>query len=186
MINNRVFAIVALLLAVGLFFGYINPTWLGSIAETKAAIESTDVALTAAGTYAKREADLLLERNAIDESNLKRLELMVPSSVDNVALILSIYGLAARSGFVLSSIDIAKDTPAAQSSTPGLGSASVAGPTSSIDLTLAGTGNYKAFMAFIEGLERSQRILDVRNVRVTSAPTGVYSYQMSVRFYWLR
>lgn len=186
MINNRVVAIIALLLALGLFFAYINPMWTTTIAETNAAIASSDTALAAAEKYAEREADLLVKRNAIEADSLKRLELTVPSSVDNVALILSIYGLAARSGFALSSIDVAKEAAAGGSSTPGLASGQATGPLSSIDLTLSGTGTYKAFRAFLAGLEQSQRILDVRNVRVTSAPNGVYSYQMSVRFYWLR
>lgn len=186
MMNNRVIAIIALLLSLGLFFAFINPLWTGAIAETNAAIASTDTALIAADAYAKREADLLVKRNAIDADGLKRLELTVPSSVDNVALILSIYGLAARSGFALSSIDVAKEAPSSGSNTPGLTSGQATGPLSSIDLTLSGTGTYKAFRTFLAGVEQSQRILDVRNVRVTSAPSGVYTYQMSVRFYWLR
>jgi len=53
--NSRILPILALLVAIGIFFGYINPTWTGDIAATKTAIENDAQALAAADSFAARQ-----------------------------------------------------------------------------------------------------------------------------------
>ena len=36
------------------------------------------------------------------------------------------------------------------------------------------------------GIEKSLRLLDVQDLVVKGSDTGVYTYQMHIRFYWLR
>lgn len=186
--NDRILPLLALLLALGIFFLYVNPAWSGSIAETKAAIALDDQALDAANQYAAQQNTLASSRNAIDPSYLTRLSTFLPDSVDNVGLILDLNALAARSGFSLSNIDVISNaTAGGGSATPSQGLPAIGmNPVGSIDLSLSAAGTYGALQSFLAGVERSARLLDVRDIVVKGSDTGVYNYQMSIRLYWLR
>lgn len=180
--NSRILPIFALLLAAMLFFAYVSPTWNGAIADTQAAIESNDAALVSAQEYNKKKEVLAQQYNEMDATSLKRLNALLPDSVDNVSLILSLNALAAGSGLVLSNVDVSAGTNA--DATGSL--ATNTSPVNSIDLSLAATGSYASFQKFLDGVERSQRLLDVRNLNVTGSNTNQYTYQMTIRLYWLR
>lgn len=189
--SNRIFAIIALMVAIGIFFVYVSPTWSGPIAAAKASIASDDQALAAAQTYAAQQSQLTAERNQIDPADLARLTTFLPSSVDNVGLILDLNGLAARSGLSLSNINIAapsagsgKTSPAGMP--PGAIAAAGGNPVGSVDLSLSAVGTYAALKAFLVGVEKSERLLDVRDISINGSDTGVYTYQMTIRIYWLR
>lgn len=184
--NSHILPALALMIAVGVFFAYVNPVWSGPIAATKAAIASDVKALAAAKEYTAKENELARARDDIDPANLERLETFLPDSIDNVGLIVDINALAARSGLSISDVDVARsDARGVQSSSAGL-SSSQASPVGSVDLSLSAIGTYKALQTFLVGIEKSARLLDVRSIAVESSNTGVYSYDMTVRLYWLR
>ncbi|MDE1919426.1 MAG: hypothetical protein KGH56_01875 [Patescibacteria group bacterium] len=187
MISNRVLPLFALMLAFGIFFTYVQPAWTGSIAATGNAIAADDQALAAASAYIAQQNTLAAARNAIDPASLTRLSTFLPDSVDNVGLILDLNALAARSGLSLSNIDVtsADGSTSGTSAISALPTARV-NPVGSIDLSLSAVGTYAALQSFLVGVERSQRILDVRDVVVRGSDTGVYNYQMKLRLFWLR
>lgn len=192
--NSRVLPALALILSVGIFFAYIKPTWSGPVKEIKNAIEKDEQALIAADEYKKKQNVLASARNAIDQDNLNRLSVFLPDSVDNVGLILNINALAARSGLSLANIDVVTENiqgagnKSSASSEPSSGALQVAraNPVGSVDMSLSAIGTYSALQAFISGIEKSARILDVRDITVKGSDTGVYNYQMTIRLYWLR
>jgi Tfp pilus assembly protein PilO len=179
---SRILPIVAFCIALAIFFGYVNPAWTGSIATTQAAINADNQGLAAANDYTARQNQLASARNAIDPASLAALTTLLPDSVNNVRLILDLDALAARSGLSLTSIDVATSPSSTSSDTS---SASV-NPVGSVDLSLSATGSYAALKTFLEGVESSARLLDVTDLTVTGSDTGVYSYKMNVRLYWLR
>ena len=182
--NSRVLPSLALMISVGIFFAYVKPVWSGPIAETKIAIVNDEQALIAAHEYKAKENELASARNAIDPDNLARLSTFLPDSVDNVRLILDINALAARSGLSLSNINVVKS----DSGSTGGGALPAAreNPVGSVDLSLSAIGTYSALNVFLAGVEKSARLLDVRDIVVKGSDTGVYNYQMSIRLYWLR
>ena len=182
---NRLLTFVALAAALGIFFGYINPTWTGPIAEAKKAIQADNDALAAAGEFTAKQNELASARNAIDPGNLSRLESFLPDSVANVGLILDLNALAARSGISLSSIDVAQSAASGSGNNTALPAAGDS-PVGSIDLQLSAIGTYASLHAFLEGVERSVRLLDLTELTVKGSDTGVYTYTMSMRLYWLR
>ena len=186
--STRVLPTLALMISVGIFFAYVRPVWSGPITETKAAIQSNKKALVAASAYKMRESELAAARDSIDPANLARLATFLPDSVDNVGLILNINALAARSGILLSNIDVAANNSAASGDTNADGTPSIASvdPIGSIDLSLSATGSYASLQAFLKGIEKSARLLDIREILVTGSDTGVYTYRMTMRLYWLR
>jgi hypothetical protein len=186
--NNRLIPTFALLVAGGIFFFYVMPTWSGSIATMRTTIASDNRALAAATTYETQQDQLAAAYNQIDLVALKRLTTLLPGSVDNVSLILNLNALAARSGLALSNIDVLTNTAASGGSTGNAGASSDAmstNPVGSVDLALSAVGTYAALQSFLVGVEKSQRLLDVRDIIVKGSDTGVYTYQMKITFYWL-
>ena len=184
--NSRILPVFALLAAIGIFFGYVKPAWTTDVTATKAAIEDDDQALAMASQYAAQQNQLASARNAIDPDDLARLSSFLPDSVDNVGLILNLNALAARSGLSLSNVDVV--TAAANGSGAHAAGASTSGasPVHSVDLSLSAIGSYEAFQTFLSGVEKSQRLLDIRDIVVKGSDTGVYNYQMTLRLYWLQ
>lgn len=182
--NNRLVPTLALLVAFGIFFGYIAPTWSGSIGKARTAIAADDKALAAATTYATQQNELAAARNSINPSDIARLTTLLPNSVDNVGLILDLNALAARSGLALSNIDVL--TSASAGSAAANPAAAAANPVGSVDLSLSAVGTYTSLQAFLKGVERSQRLLDVKDIVVKGSDTGSYTYQMKITLYWLR
>lgn len=188
MMNDRIIPLFAFMIGLGIFFSYVRPTWSGAIAETKVAIVAADQALTAASTYISQQNTLATAQNAIEPANLDRLSTFLPDSVDNVGLILDLNALAARSGLSLSNVDVSANAAAntATSPAPGALPAARTNPVGSIDLSLSAVGTYAALQTFLTGVEKSQRLLDVRDIVVRGSDTGVYNYQMKLRLFWLR
>lgn len=185
--NSRVLPAIALLIAIGIFFSYVDPTWTGAIAETKTKIAADDQALEAANRFIEQENQLAQARSAIDPTNLARLTTFLPDSVDNVGLILDLNALAASTGLSLSSIDItANDTTAALASANIGATGMPVSPLNSVDLSLSAIGTYPALKSFLSGIEKSLRLLDVQTLDIKGSDTGVYGYQMKLRIHWLR
>jgi Tfp pilus assembly protein PilO len=182
--NNRILPSLSLIIAVAAFFMYVSPTWSGSIAATKAAIANDDQALSAASQYVAEQNQLATERDAIDPTDLARVTAFLPDSVDNVGLILDLNALAAHSGLSLANIDVVANS-SDSSRSPATGSAG-ASPLGSVDLSLSAIGTYAALQNFLRGVERSRRLVDIRDLIVRGSDTGVYNYQMVLRLYWLR
>ncbi|HUX80775.1 MAG TPA: hypothetical protein VMV38_00395 [Candidatus Paceibacterota bacterium] len=184
--NTRIIPGLAFVVALGIFFFYVNPTWTGSIAKTNAAIAADNQALAAAQEYTARQDSLVAARNAIDPANLAALATFLPSSVDNVGMVLDLNALASRSGLSVSNIDvITNDTSSAANTNAGTLPATGANPVGSVDLSLSAFGTFDSLQSFLVGVESSQRLLDVRDLTIKGSTTGVYTYQMILRLYWL-
>lgn len=188
---NRLLPFIFILLAIVLFFGYIRPTWNGSIAQAKSDIDSYDAALTAASNFSANEAALEQQRDAIPGDQLNRLNAFLPDSVDNVQLILDLNALAIRSGILLSNFTMATQPniplPTGDVTDESQGT-NVSGSNSLVDyltLSVAATGTYGGFRAFLAGAEQSLRPLDIVNINVSDSDTGVYTYAVTFKFYWL-
>lgn len=188
--NSRILPAIAFVVAMGILFGYAGPTWNGAVASAKASIATDEEALRSAKAFADKEAALTAEQVAIDADGLKRVAVFLPDSVDNVRLILDLNTLAAKSGVSLSNVDVT-DNSAKNNNKNGIAPSAMGSvpvpsdPADSADLSLTAIGTYPAFHTFLVGIEKSARLLDARDIVVKGSDTGVYTYQMKVRFYWL-
>ncbi len=183
--SNRILPSLAILIAIGIFFAYVNPTWTGAIASAKATIAADDASLVTARHYVTQQNELAAERDAIDQKDLSTLTAFLPDSVNNVGLILDLNTLAARTGLSITAIDVtgntgkkANESSGAQNSPDEL--------VGTVDLALSAQGTFAAMQTFLAGIERSERLLDVQDIVVHDSVTGIYTYQMRIRLYWLR
>jgi hypothetical protein len=187
---ERLLPILLILIAIGLFFGYTQPTYTGSIAQLSAQVKSYDSALAAANAFKAKEAELETEQQAVSPTDRARLESFLPDGVDNVQLILDLNALATRSGIKLSDFttdmpDTTQTAPAPTTSGNGI-ALTTGGPTDSLNVSVTGIGSYKSFRTFLAGIESSLRPLDLESLSVSDSDSGVYSYNMRFRIYWLK
>lgn len=185
---QRLFPIVLILVAVGIFFTYTNPTFSGPVADAQTKIRGYNSALAAAESFKEQESRLSIERAAIPAEGLERLQSFLPDNVNNIQLILDLDALAARAGVQLSNFSIENDgkQPDAQNTTDGGLALESTSPVGQLNVTVTAIGTYSAFRRFLESAEKSLRLLDVVGVNVTTADSGVYTYDITFRIYWLQ
>lgn len=201
---QRLLPFIVIAFAIALFFLYVKPTYSGPIHDTRAQIASYNDALAAADRFQQKEAQLTQERAQIPADSLARVSEFLPDGVDNVQLILDLDALAARSGVTLSDFSTVgavngagasanpqpanNSTPSSGATISTLGQAGLSSnsPVDSIQLTFKATGTYSAFRGFLAGMENSLRPLDVTDLKITQSDTGVYTYNVTVRIYWLQ
>jgi hypothetical protein len=195
---SRLLPLIAIVFALAVIFLYIRPTYSSSITQTRDQIKSYDDALAAADRFQQKEAELTQSRAQIPAESLARLNEFLPDGVDNVQLILDLNALAARSGMALSDFDTKNSSDGSSVATagqpitpsgtagPGMDTLVSSSPIDSIDLTFKATGTYSSFRTLLDGMENSLRQLDVVNVDLDKSDTGVYTYTVTTRIYWLR
>lgn len=187
MITARLLPLALIIGAIAVVFSYIQPTNDGQIATLKTEIKDLDTALAAARDFKGKELELTRQRAELPQNELTRLGAYLPDNVDNVQLIVDLNALGDRSGVALSGFNIIGDVEA--QAVPDANSAlslETANPIDSILLTVSANGTYNAFRTFLAGLESSLRQLDVVELAVQDSDTGVYTYNLTLRLYWLR
>lgn len=181
---GRIIPLFILIGALALFFGHVQPEFNGTIAGLRAKISAYDKALAAAGQFSEKEKTITNQQSAIPSDDLMRIAKFLPDGVDNVQLIVDLNALASRSGVKLSNFNVAQ--PEEESLDAGRAASDVVGPTRSLDITVKGIATYSAFRTFLDGVEHSLRPLDLVALSIQDSETGVYSYDMTFRIYWLR
>jgi hypothetical protein len=199
----RLLPFVLILAALGILFGYVNPKYTGDITSNNQTLAASNAALAASQDFMSKENQLIAQRNSIDPANLARLQTFMPNSIDNIQLITDVSALIARSGLSLTSISVSANAVAAPSAGGTSGTAAAVGSggtngvagnyplqstslTNSLDLVLSVTGSYAAFQTFLLATEQSLRPMNVVHLDLKDSTTGVYSYDVTFRLYWLR
>ncbi len=197
---SKALPIVLLLIAGGIFAGYVHPTVTKDIAAARAEVKKYDAALTAAARYEQKQTQLATEQQALPTDGIERLEQYLPDNVDNVQLILDLDGLASRSGLTITNFNTTEsvtspkasadaaangEVPPAPSASGQVLSVDPSKPYESLDLSITASGSYAQMRMFLDGVESSLRPLDLIQLQITDSPTGVYKYQMTFRLYWL-
>ncbi len=183
---SRILPLLLVAIAVGVILAYVHPTYTLSIAQLKTEIKGYDGALDAARMFSEREAELVNQRNGIDPAGLARLEEFLPDNVENVQLFLDLDSLASRTGMTIQDLDVSEALAPTSDAGDDASSLGLDAPIDHIDLTLSATGTYASMRAFVEGTEKSLRMLDLMEIALQDSPTGVYTYDMRFRLYWLR
>ena len=173
--------------AIALFVLYTNPTYQ-KIKGLSLQNKSYTDALDKAQKLGELRGNLLAKRNSFQPADLEKIQHILPDNVDNIRLIIDINNIASRHGLTLTNVSLGTldkngGNPADTSATPGT-------PIGSVDVGFSiSTNNYDTFLAFLQDLEHSLRLLDVMSLAFSANPeagTGQIAYTFTVRTYWLR
>ncbi len=128
----------------------------------------------------QKERDRLTEKfNSFNQSDLDRLEKIVPDSVDNIKLILEIQEVAQNQGILISNVEFEPEqfvdaTEASPEQTRSQQQANLRRPGSAtnldyevFDLEFSVAGKYGAFIDFMRLLEQSLRVVDIKSIAFT-------------------
>ncbi len=194
---------IAILVALGVFLGYIHPTYTKDVATLKTEIGNYDRALVAASDYLSKQDEIAEKRKTLTDEDVARLKGFLPDGVDNVQLIIDLNALATGAGLSVSDIDVkgSGDGPARPASSaptntqidPATGRQVASAPltkgtpTDSVDLSVKLTGTYTNLFTFLSAVENSLRPLDVVALTMQEVPqSSLYTFTMTIRVYWLR
>lgn len=189
---RTIISFICLIAAGSIFFLYTKPEY-DTVKATNAEIAQYDQALEKAAELQQLKQGLLARYNTFNSSDIDRLQKLLPDHVDNVRLILDIDSLAGRHGMALQNV-VVSSAESVQSSSNQSASAAVGASKQkydSVTIKFTTQGNYDTFLAFLGDLEKSLRIVDLVSLSLSNsalAPSNnpVYSYDMTLRTYWLK
>lgn len=174
---------ILLVAAIGLFAGYINPTYQGT-KGISVQTASYDQALTTSKQLKAQRDQLLSKRDTFSQADVQKLQEMLPDNVDNIRLIIDINNIAARHSLTLK--DVSLGTVSSASSARSAVAIGASGdPVGSVELGFTVSSNYANFMAFLADLEHSLRLIDVEKLSFKNSNTAANDYVLTIRTYWL-
>lgn len=179
------FPILFILLSIGLFFMYVDPTYK-IIQETLKEEEKFNHALDKSKELQEVRDRLLSRYNTFSTEELNRLSKLLPDHVDNVRLILDIDHIASAYGMRIKNVAVGNK---------GNKPEGVIGPDivpyQSVSLAFSIVSSYDALKDFIRDLEKSLRIVDITDISLASSKSileksDLYEYNISLKTYWLK
>ena len=169
-------------LAIGLFVMYINPAYQ-EVKVLSAEAASYDDALNKSQELRQKRDELIKKRNTFSNENQRRLEYLLPDNVDNIRLIIDINNIAARRSLTLKNVEIG-NLGGRSGERSALAVGSSGDPIGSVELGFSVTAGYDNFVAFMQDLVSSLRLVDVEKISVK--PDGdLGDYKVTIRTYWL-
>ncbi len=178
---TSILAYIILTLSIG--YAFVYPSWndIRALMDEKQKYQDS---LDKTAQIESRKNELLAELNSMSAADRQNIETVVPSSLNFVKLVSDIDAVGAKRDISISKITFQELNPSIG------GSISEAQAPNAYQSALIGfsfTTNYDNFRAFLDELETSMRILDVKSLKIDPGPNGA-TFQYSVEFeaYWLK
>lgn len=177
-------SLVSLIAAGAIFFMYTQPTY-DTVQAQNATIGQYDQALQKATELQTIKQTLLSKYNSFNPTNIERLQKLLPDHVDNVRLILDMDNLAQKHGMAMQNVAVsAAPNQNAQTAVGTINASKQKYDSLTIKFTTVGT--YDTFRQFLGDLQSSLRIVDLVALDLTPVDTVRYSYDITLRTYWLK
>jgi len=176
---RNITSIILILASLGLFFGYVDPTY-SEVKELRIEQADYDRALSNSKELQAERDKLLTKFNNMSASDLDKLTKLLPDNIDNVRLIIDIDNIASTYGMRVRNF---KTETGETSEVVGLNQT----PYGTLTLTFSTTATYSTFLAFMNDLEKSLRLIDVASVQFAASDVNqLYDYSVSIKTYWLK
>lgn len=124
--------------------------------------------------------NILSQYNSISQEHLDRMDKMLPSRVNSIEAILEVERIAKNTGMSLKTID-AMNSDGEKSSEN-----SKKEKINSIPINMKLSGSYSSFVAFLDSLEKSLRLVDVEKIDFASGDVDLYEYNIAAKIYWVK
>ncbi len=188
-----IFPTILLLLSIGLFIEYTNPSYQ-SLAAQRALASKYDNALTNAKTIAQQRDALNTKYHSLAPESLTRLSKLLPDNADNMRLIIDIQQMAQSYGMTLSSIKF--DADATKTAAAGVQSAAAAPADvahaaedyGTFNLQFTVSASYQNFQSFLRDIEANLRLTDIQSIEFSALDQskGTTTYTVKLSTYWLK
>lgn len=180
-----IFSIILVIAAVAGFVIYVNPMMADVKALSAQSDEYKSVIANAKQLEVARDG-LLKTYNQLSQTDRVRLATMLPTSPENVSLILEVNAAAERSGLLLQNVKVIdQDDRASRQRNASL--SALPQDVGLVQLEISVVGPYSAFTTFVKDIERNGRLIDFTKVSfVALDDKASYQYTVGLRTYWLR
>ncbi len=182
--SRLIFPLLLVGSAVALFVVYTDPAYQ-EVKNLQSQVAAYDEALDKSQELKRTRDQLISRRNTFPAESLQKLEKILPDNVDNIRLIIDINAIAARHLLSIKNIELGEisDSSASRSAVAVGSSGSAVG---SVKLGFTVSSSYDNFLAFLQDLEHSLRVVDIESVSFSVQPeTEINDYTFSIRTYWL-
>ena len=186
--TKLVIAGIGFILSGSIFFAYTKPSY-ENVGIIKAQIAQYDEALQKAAELDALKNTLIAKRNSFSQADMERLKLMLPDHADNISLILELDSLASHYGMALENADVTSNSSTAGATEATAGDVIGNSPSySTITLHFSTFGTYEHFRSFMRDVETSLRLVDLVSLTVApdAATKGSYTYDVTIKTYWLK
>ena len=198
-----IFSISFIIIALGLFLVVINPLY-GEVNQLRTDVSTYNVALNNSTELQKTRDSLINVYKSVKKEDIDRLTHFLPSTINNIGLILEIEKIANLHGMPIGNIRFDTKSLENQTTTTPTDNIVVAEsdpadnlPYGIFPMEFTIEGKYETFVEFLKDLEHNLRLVDINSISfnvpsVTVSPTGgtsnssVYSYTLKVNTYWFK
>lgn len=185
-----------LIITIVLFFVVVNPLY-EDIQQLKTDVVSYDQALDNSTDLQKTRDSLVDIYKKIKQEDKDKLEHLLPSTIDNIELILEIEKIANLHGMPISDMKFEIKETNNTSTTKNVIEAN--DPSSSLPygifpMQFSTEGSYSNFVDFLKDLEDNLRVIDVKAISFNvnnpslnkTGQSNTYNYSLKVQTYWLK
>lgn len=201
-------SILFLVIAVLLFFFFIDPTY-GDVKELRTNVATYNAALSNSTDLQKTRDGLVGQYKEIKETDRDRLVRLLPSTINNIELILEIEKIANLHGMPVGDIKfdstniVTNKDDSNKSETVAVAESNPSDYLSygifPVEFTIE--GRYDTFISFLKDLENNLRLVDVKSISFSvpassgssEVATGankidpsIYRYSLKIETYWLK
>lgn len=180
--------LILIIVSIGVFFSFIDPEYdeIKVLLDTR---EENKEMLELAEELKRKREELQRDFRNISAEQKRDLNRLLPETVDNVRLILDINNIAESFGLIITGISVSDNQKA---KVVEQGSVQTGEEIGVISLGFSVVAPYELFIDFMQDLEESLRIVDIRSLNITPAENVTvsgepfYNYSVSLDTYWLR
>ncbi len=198
MSRKLILALFFLVIASGFGFLYLMPEW-ERFQKLKTENENLQDVNAELDTLIDKKKDLLAVVEGLSSADRARIERALPVGINAADFFVRIEELSLRSGVTLKSIDAGGTTGDAKQPQRAAGAAGVPRPSAGdappprastakqineFPIGLVAEGTYEALNAFVSGLERNVRLIDIEGINFSSAIKSALPLTFKIKTYY--
>ena len=178
--------IIFIIVSIVIFFTFTDPVYK-EVKDLNIKYAQYQDVLDKSEELLRQRKTLQDKYNSFSEDDVSRLKKLLPDTVDNVKLIIDIDEIAKRYGLTIKGVRL-DDSKVNKSGVKDSVATITAGESrfGIIPMGFSVSADYNTFLNFLEDLEGSLRIVDVTNINLKPGANNIYTFDVSLKTYWLK
>lgn len=173
-------ATILMLIAIGFFYTFISPQYEKSKALRDEAGQYERV-LDSVSALNETRNELSLKLADMLSAEVEKMAKVLPSSANTVRLSTELDSIASRYGVTIREIQASSQVNEGETAIDLGGS----GAYEKVVISFQFVSTYESFRSFLNDVERSLRIIDVKSIEFAVGETDFYEYQVTIETYWM-
>ncbi len=177
--------IFSIIIALVIFFFYTQPQF-ELIKQVQGQTEDFEEAASKAKQLNDELSRKLSEKRNYPPEVLKRLDALVPTTIDEVRILNDVSEIARKYNMLFGNIDVANNEVEQTAETAeGKGTSVSYDSIASAEIEFSLIGTYEQFKSFLADLEQSLVMLEVTNINFTTGEGSLQQYSITARVFAL-